>query len=161
MATVAKLNAKEQQVFDSIKENGDKIDIEGIAADCWKSKGTGAQTKGNSHVRNSLRKLLRFGLVKKVGRGTYEATGKKLEDVRVKAKPEKTAKAPKAEKKAKTAKTAKPKAAAKAKPVKKAAPKKASKPKAAKKAATESKSNGVVAPATTEAPTAATPSTTV
>jgi hypothetical protein len=161
----AELNDKEQQVFDSIKEHkAKKATIEEIAEDCWKTKGVAASTKGNSHVRNSLRKLLRFGVVKKSGRGTYEATGKKLEDVKV---PKRSSKAPKkaaaAKKTAAPKKSAAPKKAAAPKKTaapKKAVAKKASAPKKAKSAAPKAsaaKTNGVseaVVPVKTDAESA-------
>lgn len=113
------LNDKEQKIYGILKRG--KKTIEELAKEAWASKGVGPNTKGNSHVRNSLRKLVNNGVAKQIARGTYELTGKKLEDVKDKPKATKKT-APKNEKKAAAKKTA-PKGEKKPakKPAKKAA----------------------------------------
>lgn len=57
------------------------LDLAEAAALAWPKKGRRSATKGNSWVRNSLRKLLRLGLVEKVGRGSYRGTGRRPDEV--------------------------------------------------------------------------------
>ncbi len=83
MRTVA-LNKKEQSVLDSF--DGTKaITLAELAAKSFAKKGTAPKTKGNSWVRNSMRKLLKLGLVEYVAgeakgskTGTYKRTKKTL-----------------------------------------------------------------------------------
>jgi hypothetical protein len=68
----AAMNPKELRVVEVImKANDDGIKLEDIAGKAFVKKGTAASTKGNSWVRNSIRRPLRWGLVKKIGRGLY------------------------------------------------------------------------------------------
>ena len=82
------LNPKEQAVvgaLDVFKKKGDKglASLSDIAAKAFTKKGTSSSTKGNSWVRNSLRKLMRFGLVAHHGArtGLYYRTDVKLADL--------------------------------------------------------------------------------
>lgn len=127
-----KMNDKERAVYQAVARNK-KISLEDIAAKCFANKGK----KSNSWARNSLRRLVRAGLVKKIGRGEY-AIGKQA--VHAKAEPaKKTSKS-----KTKTAKKTKKTKA-------KAAPKKATKKPTAKKKA-KAKPNGMIASAPSAPP---------
>ncbi len=118
------LNDKEQAVYNTFPappkkdekvEDKHKIHIEDIARDAFAKKGTSPKTKGNSWVRNSLRKLQRLELVKHVDggkSGTYVRTLVTPTEVLSEFKKAKAAK------EAKAVKVAKP---AKARAVKKAA----------------------------------------
>lgn len=65
------LNAKEKRVLASMSV-GVSMPIEDIARKAWgKRVGTKSRTRGNSWVRNCMRKLRKIGKVKKVGRGLY------------------------------------------------------------------------------------------
>ena len=66
------LNAKEVAVYSAFprpenEADGDAIQISDLAAKAFPKKGTTAGTKGNSWVRNSLRKLVRLGFVRSLG----------------------------------------------------------------------------------------------
>lgn len=106
----ATLNEKEAAVWDVIKRHQKGTTIE-IIAEKAEFKGLSKfnkdtqETLANSWTRNSLRRPLRYGLIKRVTDGTYEPTGKKLEDVKLPprgsvtaAKKAAAAKKPKAEK---------------------------------------------------------------
>jgi predicted transcriptional regulator len=81
------LNTKEETVFKAFpRENA--ITISDLAEKAFPKKGVSAATKGNSWVRNSLRKLIRLKLVEHVkvsGKGTksgsYKRTGKTLAEL--------------------------------------------------------------------------------
>jgi hypothetical protein len=82
------LNSKEQAVLgvlDVFKKKGDKglASLSDIAAKAFAKKGTSSGTKGNSWVRNSLRKPMRLGLVAHHGArtGLYYRTDVKLADL--------------------------------------------------------------------------------
>lgn len=82
-AATTELNKKEKAVLDSF-DGSQKITISELAAKAFPKKGTSAQTKGNSWVRNSLRKLLRLKLVEHISSeakggksGVYRRTRKK------------------------------------------------------------------------------------
>lgn len=76
----ASLNIKEQAVLAAMPHpKGDELVYVGlaeIAGKAFNKRGTSPATKGNSWVRNSMRKLLKLALVKhKAGKtGTYART---------------------------------------------------------------------------------------
>lgn len=133
------LNAKEQKVLGAFPKAGSELTIEEMARKAFDVKRVGASptSKGNSWVRNSVRKLLRLKLLKGGDKsGKYVRTEVKHEDLLKKIDEEVAAKAAKAAAKAakgdKGDKAKKP-AKAKAKKTEKPAKPKASKPKAARK----------------------------
>lgn len=78
------LNDKEKKVCDvlaSVKDDKDVeksfLSLKQIAGKAFNKRGTEPKTKGNSWVRNSMRKLVRLGLVKGKGpkSGLYSSTG--------------------------------------------------------------------------------------
>src|SRR5678809_539279 len=73
-------NEKEKRMLKAMPEN-EPIAIKELAEACFKSMGTSANKRGNSWVRNCLRKPVRLKAVKQVGRGLYlklpTATAKK------------------------------------------------------------------------------------
>lgn len=84
------LNDKERAVLAAFvggKKHGtqDKalFSLSDLAAKAFKKKGSSAGTKGNSWTRNSLRKLVRFGLVGHHGvhSGLYFRTDVKVSDL--------------------------------------------------------------------------------
>jgi hypothetical protein len=88
------LNDKEKKVLGAFpapgrgEEIGAPISIEDLASKAFKKKGTSPATKGNSWVRNSLRRLVRFGLVRMNGArsGEYRRTLCKLSDLEARGK---------------------------------------------------------------------------
>lgn len=79
---VEKISAKEMRVVELLNGSGSGTrtiyTIEEMAGACWKSK---SKKQSNSWVRNSLRRLIRSGVVEKVERGKYrisDAGRKKL-----------------------------------------------------------------------------------
>lgn len=81
---IVTINKKEQAVLDSF-EGTKATTLAELAAKAFAKKGTAPKTKGNSWVRNSMRKLLKLGLVEYVegeGRGgktgTYKRTKKSV-----------------------------------------------------------------------------------
>ena len=64
MKTTPVLNKKEVEVLRHLPMNGDFVHISDLAKKAFAKKGTTPKTKGNSWVRNSMRKLLRLGFVK-------------------------------------------------------------------------------------------------
>jgi hypothetical protein len=66
------LNPKEAKVLGALNHGSGPRSIAEIA-EIWKSQGL---AKANSHVRNSLRRLVRGGLVEQVERGVYKLTAK-------------------------------------------------------------------------------------
>lgn len=122
----AELNEKETEVLKAFGKAESIKTIEELAREAFDVKRYGAspKTRGNSWVRNSLRKLLRLKLVKGGDRsGRYTRTDKTIEDLEKEKKP-KVVKPVKPAKKAKEPKAAKPKAPK--------APKAPKEPKAAK-----------------------------
>lgn len=87
------LNAKEKAVLSAFPrvEGGDEfgpsISIVDLAHRAFRKKGSSPGTTGNSWVRNSLRKLVRGGLVAQVAEGKhtglYRRTNLKVADVKV------------------------------------------------------------------------------
>ncbi len=67
-----KLNDREKRVVDALNGKGsgsrEIFTIDDLAESCWKSK---SRAQANSWVRNSLRRLIRGGVVEKVERGQY------------------------------------------------------------------------------------------
>lgn len=104
------LNTKELEVlrnFPSPKNGEDlgaPISLADLARDAFPKKGTSPTTKGNSWVRNSMRKLLRLKLVKHGGRksGKYMRTSVNLSDLKRAADAEAVAREAKKEAKKKT-----------------------------------------------------------
>lgn len=76
---VVELTDREKKVLGTlVAAGGNKLTIAEIAEVAFPSK---SKEKGNSWTRNQLRRLRdRLKLVKKVGRGTYAATAKALEE---------------------------------------------------------------------------------
>lgn len=108
----AELNEKEKEVLKAFGKPDSTKTIEELAREAFDVKRYGAspKTRGNSWVRNSLRKLLRLKLVKGGDRsGKYTRTAKTLDELAAENKP-KEPKAAKAPKKPKEPKAAKPKA---------------------------------------------------
>jgi hypothetical protein len=83
------LNAKEKEVLSAFPEvkggetTGAYLTLEELARRAFPKKGAKPKTKGNSWVRNSIRKLLKLGLVKGKGAksGAYARTRVTLADV--------------------------------------------------------------------------------
>lgn len=78
------LNDKEKKVLAAFpRKPGNFIEIEDLARKCFASMGIAPDKKGNSWVRNSLRKLLRLKLVKHKGAkaGEYARTELRPSDV--------------------------------------------------------------------------------
>lgn len=65
------LNQKEQRVLGALQ--GRVLTLSEIAAACFKSHGVSSKKRGNSWVRNSLRKLRDVGLVERTNPGEYRA----------------------------------------------------------------------------------------
>src|SRR6478752_5043545 len=65
------LNDKEKKVLAKFPKNGEPVTIAELAKAAFPSMGVKASTRGNSWVRNSLRKPIRAKMVKQVGRGLY------------------------------------------------------------------------------------------
>ena len=78
---VLELNAKEKAVV-KVLRSGRPLTIQDIARRVFKKKGHTSRTKGNSWVRNSLRRPVRLGLVRQVGKGTYAYAAAKDTDTR-------------------------------------------------------------------------------
>lgn len=86
------LNDKESLVLGSMPRPKSDVEpvelryttIEDIARACFSKRGTSPKTKGNSWVRNSMRKLLALGLVKHGGAksGEYARTTVTMADVK-------------------------------------------------------------------------------
>jgi hypothetical protein len=139
----SELNEKELKVLEAFGKVDSVKTIEELARESFDVKRYGASptTRGNSWVRNSLRKLLRLKLVKGGDRsGKYTRTALKVDDLpKDKPKEAKAAKTPKKAKEPKAAKAPKkpkePKAAKAAKPPKVAKPRKPRAAKAPKPAA--------------------------
>jgi len=77
MSIRPKLNNKEIAVFWSLEpprggRDGAPRSISDLAGAAFPKKGTSHATKGNSWVRNSLRKLVKLGLVKGKGKRSGE-----------------------------------------------------------------------------------------
>jgi hypothetical protein len=89
------LNDKEKAVYAAFsvpasgQSAGASASIEDLAAKAFKArkKGSAPGSKGNSWTRNSLRKLVRLGLVKMGGgrSGSYCRTSLKLADLKAKS----------------------------------------------------------------------------
>ena len=100
MEMLKTLNTKELAVYSAFPAPaagapfGTEMEIEELAALAFPKKGTSPKTKGNSWVRNSLRKLVKLGFVKYEGRrsGTYCRVAGSPEPAAV-ARPVKEAKA--------------------------------------------------------------------
>lgn len=78
------LNEKEKKVLAACpRKPGSYITIEELARRAFKSHGIASKTKGNSWVRNSLRKLLKLKLVEHKGgkSGEYARTERRPSDV--------------------------------------------------------------------------------
>lgn len=78
------LNDKEKKVLAAFpRKPGTMIAIEDLARKCFASMGIAPDKKGNSWVRNSLRKLFRLGLIKHNGSksGEYARSEKRPSDV--------------------------------------------------------------------------------
>lgn len=84
----AKLNDNETKVLAAIVKMKEVNISEDLASKVWPpASWKGKKNRANSWTRNALRRLRRYGLVKKVGRGDYTVTGKKLEDVKLSSLP--------------------------------------------------------------------------
>lgn len=82
------LNDKEEKVLGAFKKAGQELTIEEMAREAFDTKRYGAspKTRGNSWVRNSVRKLLRLKLLKGGNKsGVYTRTDLKPEEVLRKA----------------------------------------------------------------------------
>jgi hypothetical protein len=66
-----KLNEKEREVLTALRRSGQKLSIGELSERVLSANNIKAH--GTSHVRNSLRRLVREGFVKKPERGTYKA----------------------------------------------------------------------------------------
>lgn len=67
------LNEKEARVLTVLRRaKGKGVALSDLAGSCFPKKGRAPKTKGNSWARNSLRKLVREGMVAKAERGTYK-----------------------------------------------------------------------------------------
>lgn len=96
MRMTLSLNVKEQAVYEALPAYKDEvpwISIEDLASKAFagQKRGTSSGTRGNSWVRNSLRKPLRLGLIKQQGRksGMYARTEVTLKDLLIKQATEK------------------------------------------------------------------------
>ena len=78
------LNDKEKKLIKAFPGVGNPASLADLAKDAFPSMGARSTTKGNSWVRNSLRKPIKLKLVKQLGRGTYVLLKNPLE------KPKKT-----------------------------------------------------------------------
>lgn len=72
-----KLNVKETRVYVVLRRRG-SFSIGEIAVQAFPGMGHRPKTRGNSWVRNSLRKLVRIYAAEKVLPGIYKGTGKIL-----------------------------------------------------------------------------------
>lgn len=80
-----KLNAKEEATLAAFPRRGEKdsfVELKSLAGKAFPHKGADAGKKGNSWVRNSVRKLLKLGLVKHAGgkSGEYARTAVSVKD---------------------------------------------------------------------------------
>ncbi len=66
-----KLNDKEQKIVATLLGDANPMPINALATTCFSDQ---TQSKANSWVRNSLRRLVRGKWVEKVGKGTYRVT---------------------------------------------------------------------------------------
>jgi len=82
------LNEKEKKMLKNFPKNGEPISIRELAELCFRSVGTASNKRGNSWVRNSLRKPVKHKMVKQVARGLYKLTDKAM----TKPAPKRTAK---------------------------------------------------------------------
>lgn len=132
-----KMNANEKLVYHALSRNKE-LTLEELAKKCFGSK---PAKKANSWARNSLRRLVRSGMVKKADRGTYRVGTKKLQHVKLEEKkPAKSKSKPKSKPKSKLKSKA---VKAKSKPASKPAKKKPAKKPAKKKPEAKAKTNGV------------------
>lgn len=69
------LNSHELKILLALK-SGESRSIEDLAKGCFPSLGSAPDKKGNSWVRNGLRRLVSNSLIKKTGRGSYETTAR-------------------------------------------------------------------------------------
>lgn len=69
-----KINPKEQKILAALNHGKGPQKIAELAAEAFGNKPS--QAKANSWVRNSLRRLVRGGLVEQAARGTYKLTAK-------------------------------------------------------------------------------------
>jgi hypothetical protein len=70
-----KLNEKEREVLTALRRSGQKLSIAELSERVLSQNNIKAH--GTSHVRNSLRRLVREGFVKKPERGAYKAAKKR------------------------------------------------------------------------------------
>ena len=68
---VRPLNEKEKAIMTALKRSGSELSIATLAERVLSQNNV--KEHGTSHVRNSLRRLVRERLVKKTGKGTYKA----------------------------------------------------------------------------------------
>jgi hypothetical protein len=68
------LNAKEQATLDAFPDPHVPVILEDLARATYPKKGVRSRSQGNSWARNSLRALVKLGLVEQVGRGLYQRT---------------------------------------------------------------------------------------
>lgn len=64
-------NEKEKKLIKSFQGTGEPTSIADLARDAFPSMGRKSTSKGNSWVRNSLRKPIKHKFVKQLGRGLY------------------------------------------------------------------------------------------
>lgn len=101
-ARKVELNTKEALVLRNMPQPVDGelryVSIEDLARACFRKRGTSPDTRGNSWVRNSLRKLLRLGLVRheRSKSGRYARTALPLSMAKVMVKATKLPKEPEA-----------------------------------------------------------------
>jgi hypothetical protein len=87
-----KLTEKEKKVIDAMPKSGESIAIVELAKKAFPGMGHASRTRGNSWVRNSLRRPVAFKLVKQTGRGLYSRLASPKKPTKKKA-PAKSAKA--------------------------------------------------------------------
>jgi len=71
MAKPIKWNDKEKKLLAAFPAPGVAVTIEDLARVCFASVGVASNKRGNSWVRNSLRKPVQHKLVTQMGRGVY------------------------------------------------------------------------------------------
>ncbi len=68
------MNEKEKKVLAKFPKSGEPVTISELAKAAFPSMGVASKTRGNSWVRNSIRRPIKAKMVKQLGRGLYVLT---------------------------------------------------------------------------------------